>query len=48
MRMRDRDGFDPAETCDHVDGRGIERSDAIPQHVAARRANQQRALANGE
>ena len=48
MRMRDRDRLDAAEALDHGHGRGIERGDAIPQHIAAGRAHQQRALADGE
>src|SRR5579872_3548050 len=48
VRMRDRDRLDAAETPDEGDRRRIERRDAIPQHVAALRAHQKRALADGE
>ena len=48
MRMRDGDRLDAAERLDRRHGRGIERCDAIPQHVAAGGAQQQRALADGK
>jgi hypothetical protein len=48
MRVRDRDRANAAELSDLLDGRVIDDGYAIPQKVALRRANQQRALADGE
>ncbi len=48
MRMRNRDRMDATETLDRRHGGGIERGDAVPQQIAARRAHQQRALADGK
>ena len=48
MRMRDGDGTQAAETFDEGDGGLVDERNAIPQYVAVRRANEQRALADGE
>jgi hypothetical protein len=48
MRVRNRDRFYAAETLDQRDRCFVQKRDAIPQHVAAGRAHQQRALADGE
>ena len=48
VRMRDGDGAQAAETLDEGDGGLVDERDAIPQDVAVRRANEQRALADGE
>src|SRR6185312_13013815 len=44
----DGDGLDAAEALDERDRRGIERRDAVPQHVAAGCPHENRALADGE
>src|SRR3984893_4556033 len=46
--MRDRDRANPAEFADRLDGRVVDHSEAVPQQVALRRANKQRALAYGK
>ena len=48
MRVRNGDGGDPAERIHQIDGRVVDQRDAIPQHIAMRRAHQQGALADGE
>src|SRR6516225_1895076 len=48
VRMRDGDSFEPAKTIDQCDGRGIQHRDAVPQHVAGRRADEERTLADGK
>ena len=48
MRVRDRDRLQAAKALDHAHGRRIERGDAVPQNVAAFRAHEQCALADGK
>jgi hypothetical protein len=48
MRMRDGNGTQAAETFDEGDGGLVDERNAIPQYVAVRRANEQRALADGK
>src|SRR5215470_3315194 len=48
VRMRDRDRLQATKTLDHTDRRCIERSNAIPQNIAAFRAHEQCALADGK
>jgi len=48
MRMGDRDGGDAAETAHDLDRGVIDERDAVPEDVAAWRAQQQRALTDGK
>jgi len=48
VRVRDGDGGDTAESADGADGFFIEETDAIPEDVAVRRLDEERALADGE
>ena len=48
MRVRDRHRLHAAERLDERNRRLVQHRDAIPQHVAVRRAQQHRALADGE
>src|SRR4029079_10390781 len=48
VRMGDGDGGNAAETLHDLDRGGIDERDAVPQDVATRRAQQQRALPDGE
>ena len=48
VRMRDGDRLEAAEALDQGHGGVIQQRDAVPQDVAVRRADEQRALADGE
>ena len=48
MRMRDRDSIDATKSFDHRYGCIVESGDAVPQNIAVFRAQEQRALPNGE
>ena len=48
VRMGDRDGGDAAETSHDLNRGFIDEGDAVPEDVADRRAQQQRALADGK
>src|SRR6185503_2078188 len=42
------DGVEPAQPLDDLDGRLVYQAETVPQHVAGRRPQQQRALSDGE
>jgi hypothetical protein len=44
VRVGDRDGRNPAEPIQQVDGRFVDQGDAVPQHVPRWRARQDRTL----
>src|SRR4051794_35254907 len=48
MRMRNRDGTNPTEMINFGDGGFVDQGNTIPQHIAARRLHQQRALTDRE
>jgi hypothetical protein len=48
MRMGNGDRLEAAEPVDERDGRSVEQRDAVPQNIAVRRADEERALADGK